>query len=179
MPLFKMLTCTALFCLMGLPSAQAQFALRAGTVGTSGTAQVSGTDVTVRSTLGQPVVGRAAGAGARHGAGFWFGYLFPQPSGVDVEDPQAEAPATFALEPNYPNPFNPSTTIAYALPEPAEVTLRVYDAFGRTLAVLIDRQQAAGRYTVRFEAGALASGLYLYHIQAGAFEDTRTMLLVK
>ncbi|NBC17999.1 MAG: T9SS type A sorting domain-containing protein, partial [Bacteroidetes bacterium] len=97
---------------------------------------------------------------------------------VDAEDAE-DLPQAFALAPNYPNPFNPQTTIGYELPEASAVRLVVYDVLGRQVAVLVDGVRPAGRHEVTFEAANLPSGVYLYQLQAGAFTQTRRMLLVK
>lgn len=91
----------------------------------------------------------------------------------------AEVPDGFVLEPNYPNPFNPTTTINYALPETGNVTVTVLDLLGRRVAVLVDEQQAKGRYSVRFDASHLASGIYFYQLRAEGFVQTRKMMLIK
>ncbi len=88
-------------------------------------------------------------------------------------------PATVRLAQNYPNPFNPSTEIAYELPAEASVRLEVFDVQGRAVATLFDGRQAAGRHTVRWEAGALPSGLYVYRLVAGGTVGSRVMMLVK
>ena len=90
-----------------------------------------------------------------------------------------ENPTAFRLSENYPDPFNPLTTITYTLPEAVEVSLVVYDLLGRQVARLVDGYSEAGRHTVRFDASGLSSGVYLYRIQAGVFSDTRPMILVK
>ena len=91
----------------------------------------------------------------------------------------AEVPEGFVLEANYPNPFNPTTTINYALPEASNVTVTVLDMLGRRVAVLVDAQQAKGRYSVRFDASRLASGIYFYQLRAENFVKTRKMMLIK
>ncbi len=96
----------------------------------------------------------------------------------------AEVPSTFALEGNYPNPFNPSTTIRFQIAEPVHVTLTVYDVMGRTVARLVDQEMAAGSYAAEWDgksnAGLIvAGGIYFYRLEAGSFVETRAMSLVK
>jgi hypothetical protein len=88
-------------------------------------------------------------------------------------------PAGFALEQNYPNPFNPSTTIRYELPMAAEVRLSVYDVLGREVSVLVNERRGAGVHEVRFDGSRLASGIYLYRLQAGSYVQTRKLALVR
>ncbi|MCR9131231.1 MAG: T9SS type A sorting domain-containing protein [bacterium] len=89
-------------------------------------------------------------------------------------------PTNFALEQNYPNPFNPSTNINFALPQTSKVTLTVYDMLGRKVATLINGEQLqAANHSVKFDASALASGMYIYRIEAGSFVSTRKMMLIK
>jgi hypothetical protein len=99
----------------------------------------------------------------------------------DTPTPHAisDVPATFSLEANYPNPFNPQTTIAYALPEAAEVTIQVFDLLGQKVADLVAGNKEAGNHTLLFDGSGLASGVYLYRMRAGSFEAHRTMLLLK
>ena len=72
-----------------------------------------------------------------------------------------------------------STTSSPGRTEPQEVTLAVYDVFGRLVATLVDAFKPAGTYEARFVAHGLASGIYFYRFQAGRFGETKTMLLVK
>ena len=88
-------------------------------------------------------------------------------------------PTAFALEPAYPNPFAGSTTIRYALPEAARVTVEVYDAVGRRVAVLVDGEMAAGSHEAEWDAATMASGVYLYRMQAGDFTKTLKVSLVR
>ena len=95
-----------------------------------------------------------------------------------------DVPTEFELEGNYPNPFNPTTTIRFALPEEANVTLEVYDATGRRVSTLISNQLSAGRYEAiwngRNDSGStVASGMYLYRLTAGNFVESKTMILMK
>ena len=88
-------------------------------------------------------------------------------------------PERFSLDQNYPNPFNPSTNIRYELPESAHVTLKIYDMSGRLVATILDEQRHAGSHSTRFDGADLASGLYLYRMQAGEFTQTRKLMLIK
>lgn len=88
-------------------------------------------------------------------------------------------PRVFDLKQNYPNPFNPSTTILYDLPKNEYVNLVVYNALGQKVAVLVNEFKTAGYYNVLFDAGNLASGIYICKITAGDFVKTQKMLLVK
>jgi len=86
---------------------------------------------------------------------------------------------SFNLEQNYPNPFNPSTKINYTLAERSNVTLKVYDVLGKEVANLVNSSQDAGSHSVNFDASNLASGLYIYTLQAGNFISSKKMMLLK
>ena len=94
-------------------------------------------------------------------------------------------PTAFALQHNVPNPFNPATTIRYALPQAAHVTLTVYNIAGQAVRTLVAEHQHAGRYVVGWDATddsgqRVSSGIYFYRLQAGeAFAAVKKMLLVK
>ena len=94
-------------------------------------------------------------------------------------------PAAFSLADNYPNPFNPATTIQYALPQAADVELTVYNVVGQPVRTLVAEHQNAGRYVVEWDATndsghSLAAGMYLYRLQAGGeFLEVKKMLLLK
>ncbi|MBX2990823.1 MAG: glycoside hydrolase family 9 protein [Bacteroidetes bacterium] len=91
----------------------------------------------------------------------------------------AALPEGFALYQNYPNPFNPLTTIEFNLPHREYVTVAVYNMLGQDVALLLNETQDAGKYTLRFDASGLTSGVYFYRLQAGGYSQTRSMVLVK
>ncbi|MHB1050166.1 MAG: T9SS type A sorting domain-containing protein [Bacteroidota bacterium] len=103
-----------------------------------------------------------------------------EPLGVDNESQWA--PVEFSLYQNYPNPFNPSTVIEFAVPAATSrdiVTLRIFDMLGREIRTLVNEPLPHGRHNVRFDATGLATGLYFYHIQSGAFAETKKMMYLK
>jgi hypothetical protein len=85
----------------------------------------------------------------------------------------------FNLDQNYPNPFNPNTTINYSLGERSQVTLKVYDVLGSEVATLVNTTQEAGKHNVTFDASKLASGLYIYTLNAGSYTSSKKMMLLK
>ncbi|MBU1707212.1 T9SS type A sorting domain-containing protein, partial [bacterium] len=85
----------------------------------------------------------------------------------------------YRLYANWPNPFNPNTTIVYDLKESGPVQLRIFDVLGREAAVLIDGYQEIGQHKVTFDASSLPSGIYFYRIKAGDFTDTKKMIFMK
>lgn len=94
------------------------------------------------------------------------------------------SPAAFLLLPNYPNPFNPETTLRYQLPEAGQVQLKIYNALGQVVRTLVDGLQPAGAQQVvwdgRDEGGQdVAGGVYLYRLEAGDRVQTRLMLLAR
>jgi len=88
-------------------------------------------------------------------------------------------PGTFELMQNYPNPFNPTTTIRYAASRRSTVTLTVFNMLGQEVATLVHGEVEAGYHEVSFNANGLASGVYFYRLQAGAFTETRKLSLVR
>lgn len=98
---------------------------------------------------------------------------------VSVAEGSRTMPLRWALEQNFPNPFNPTTVIRYEIPSAAAVHLAVYDLLGRTVAVLVGAVKDAGKHEVRFDATRLASGVYVYRLTAGKYVETRKLCLVR
>jgi hypothetical protein len=88
-------------------------------------------------------------------------------------------PASFELSQNFPNPFNPTTTIRYGLPTQSHVTMKVYNLLGQEVATLVDGLEEKGYKTVEFNAGNLSSGVYFYRIQAEGFNEVRKLTIIK
>jgi len=88
-------------------------------------------------------------------------------------------PEIFALKDAYPNPFNPSTTIAYQITEPSFVRLSIYDINGRLVETLVNDNKIAGTHTVKWSADKVGSGIYLYRIDAGGFSRVKSCLVIK
>ncbi len=80
---------------------------------------------------------------------------------------------------NFPNPFNPTTTINFSIKEAGFVNIKVFDLIGQQVAELVNEEKQAGEYSVQFNAANLPSGIYFYTINSGAFTQTRKMLLMK
>ena len=102
---------------------------------------------------------------------------------TDVEKPDEDLlPTEFIVEQNYPNPFNPSTKIKYSIPVGQtnyHVVIKVYDVLGRMIKELVNTNQQPGNYEVEFNASGLTSGIYFYTIQAGKFNVTKKMILMR
>jgi len=98
---------------------------------------------------------------------------------TEVENEINESIYSYKLLDAYPNPFNPSTIISYQIPKAGFVTLKVYDAIGNEVAILVNETKQLGNFEVSFEANNLTSGVYYYRMQTGDFVDSKKMLLLK
>ena len=108
-------------------------------------------------------------------------------TGIELPEIQnRNIPTSFFIEQNYPNPFNPSTKIKYSIPaslNPSKggtlIQLKVYDVLGNEIITLVNNQQQPGNYEVNFNASKLASGVYIYRMQAGNYINIKKMILLK
>ena len=111
---------------------------------------------------------------------FAYDWIPPSPiTAVDDDNSWNQVPDSYNLNQNYPNPFNPTTKISFAVPVSGKVTLKLYDILGREVTVLVNEEKSPGRYVVDFDARRLASGVYLYRLDAGKFSQTKKMMLLK
>jgi photosystem II stability/assembly factor-like uncharacterized protein len=116
-----------------------------------------------------------------------FGHRFVSVNGkllklvslTDAADIEPHIVRTYELSQNFPNPFNPSTTIRYGLPQRSQVTLTVFNTLGQQVAVLQNGEQEAGYHEVRLDGSGLSSGVYFYRMQAGSFVQTRKFILLR
>jgi endoglucanase len=112
------------------------------------------------------------------GFNFAFARFTGVPDGIAGQE-KSEAPFTSSLAQNFPNPFNPSTTIQLRIKNSEFIILKVYDLLGREVAVLCDGKREAGSYAFTWDASKMASGVYLYRLEAGGYVSTKRMLLAK
>jgi hypothetical protein len=110
--------------------------------------------------------------------GAWESVRWDPVTGVESQ-PSAEIPQAYALHQNHPNPFNPSTTIEFALPKASLVILKIYNLLGEEVATLISEKLPAGKHQRVWEAKGLASGVYLYRLEAGAFAQTKKLIVLR
>jgi len=93
---------------------------------------------------------------------------------------QEAVPTTYSLEQNYPNPFNPSTVIEFSLPEDvSNVKLTIYNALGQKVAELVNTSLVAGKYSYKWDATNIATGMYIYELRTEKFVSTKKMVLLR
>ena len=144
-----------------------------------------GESVRVGVSLGQTMAGFGQSPESAGGAGFWYATRERLVVvGSESDTPPDGIPDDFELQPNYPNPFNPTTKIRYGVPRPAFVKIGVYNALGQLVSELVSAEKPAGYYDVDWDGRNLAgghapSGVYFYRIEAGRFTLTRSMVLQK
>lgn len=105
--------------------------------------------------------------------------VMPAGGAVSVGDDVPALPSGFELSQNYPNPFNPTTNISFSLPEASQVAITVYNTMGQRVGTIRNEMFAAGRHTVTWDAAGLASGVYIYKLNADNFTKTKKMTLVR
>jgi len=143
----------------------------------NGGARVSSNSFRVVGTAGQPAIGITRSNSSVAQIGFWAQTIGLVTSVEQI--PSETIPQYFSLSQNYPNPFNPTTTIQFALPKPSSVTLKIYDILGREVLTLVDEDLQPGEYKVEFDASSLASGVYIYRLEAEGFVQAKKLTLLK
>lgn len=162
--------------------ANAQFLILQSAFG-NGCAVVSDSGYCIIGTVGQPVIGTTTGSSNNSYSGFWY-----QGNSIMtsvVKDLQNILPKEYRIEQNFPNPFNPSTIIRYALPFSSNVKIEIYNILGERIKELLNTQKNAGYYEENLNINGLASGVYLYVIYAKSldgkneFKEAKKMVLLK
>ena len=107
-----------------------------------------------------------------------------EPLITHITEQEKQYPDDFKLFSNYPNPFNPETTIVYQIPKSSFVTIKIYNVIGKAVKTLVNTQKNPGRYSVKWDGTnefgqTVSSGLYIYHLQAGEFSAVKKMLFIK
>jgi len=97
----------------------------------------------------------------------------------DIIEMDIRAFSSYLLEQNFPNPFNPTTTIGYGLKEKSNVKITVINSIGEEVALLVNQEKESGYHTIEFNAANLPSGVYFYHLKAGDFVELKKMILMK
>jgi hypothetical protein len=91
----------------------------------------------------------------------------------------ADVPNEYELKQNFPNPFNPSTSIKYYVAQTSKVRLSVFDLLGKETVILVNTTLEPGSYTAHFDAKDLPSGIYLYRLQAGSYMITKKLIILR
>jgi hypothetical protein len=124
--------------------------------------------------------------------GFPFEAIYPQSLRVQLlgrileffgvissSEHQESVPTTFSLFQNFPNPFNPTTTIRYDLPRDSFVVIKVFNTLGQVVDRLVNARESAGHHLVRWNASHMPSGVYFYRLETDSWLETRRMLVLK
>jgi hypothetical protein len=167
-----------LILLMATPASAGAVSVSRSVIGTGG-ATMDGSHRVV-GTVGQWSIGTQSGSHVVE-PGFWYAQKEAASTPTSVEGlPPIVAPRyEYRLDQNAPNPFNPLTTIRFALAEPGQVRMNVYDVEGREVMTVVDGAMAAGPHELLLDADDLASGVYFYRINSGRFSAVKKMVLLK
>jgi len=98
---------------------------------------------------------------------------------TDVSGVYDVRPSAYRLWQNFPNPFNPSTTISFSLLSRSFVSLKIFDVLGKEVAVIVNEELPGGTYTRVWNAGSMPSGVYFYRLHAGSYTETKSLMLLK
>lgn len=142
----------------------------------SGGGMTSGGSWEMLGTVGQPAIGIASNAAYTNEIGFWY-----QPGWILTGVPESGelVPSVFSLEQNQPNPFNPVTTLRFAVPEQSRVTIRLYNVTGREVRTIVNEDLDPGYHTRTLSCTGLPSGVYFCRMEAGRFSETIKLMLLK
>jgi hypothetical protein len=97
----------------------------------------------------------------------------------DVNESGTSLPESFKLEQNFPNPFNPTTTISFSMPISGSVSLKIFNSIGQEIATIVNENLSAGTYSYKWDAKEQANGIYFYRLITDSFSETKKMILLK
>ena len=145
---------------------------------------LSTTNYKLSSSLGQSITGVQKGTTTIIHTGFWNPWAVWAVPVEEEEEDFSQLPKEFALRENYPNPFNPTTVIEYALPKASQVKIQIYNILGQKVRELVDEPQEPGYKMIRWDGKddsgvEVSSGVYFYRIAAGDFVKGKKMILLK
>lgn len=160
----------SVFTLSGL----AQYSI-SNSVFSNGGVPISSATYSLNSTVGQTLIGIMQNTSYQNEVGFWYSTRVY----VGIEAEEDQLPKKFELYQNYPNPFNPVTHIKYAVPKLSQVRIEIYNILGQKVRTLLNEEKPPGYYVVEFDASSLASGFYIYKMQADGFVNIRKMIVTK
>jgi hypothetical protein len=155
-------------------AAQAQSVVPQSVVASGGT-RAGSASFALNGTAGQTVIGTSGGPVHVALHGYWYQ---PDPIVTAVGDPPAPRPA-LALEQNHPNPFHPTTTIAFSLPEAGRVRLVLLDVSGAAVLRALDRALPSGTHRITLDATGLPAGIYFYRLEAAGLRATRKLVVLR
>jgi hypothetical protein len=153
--------------------AAAQYSIPQSVVGAGG-GPMSGASNTLVGTVGQPAIGIVTGPSNIHEIGFWY-----QPGWILTGVSEEPFPNAFWFGHGYPNPFNPTARVQFAVPSPARVRIALYNIAGREVRVLLDKEMEPGYHTTAVDANGLPSGVYFCRMVSGTFVEDRKLVLLK
>ena len=150
----------------------AEYRISCNVFGNGGTVQ-TGAIHTVIGTVGQPLIGASSIVSC---AGFWH---INRQTVIPLSVMDELLPKQFILHGNYPNPFNPSTTVSFDMPYSSHVQFNVYSISGQRVATLLNNSLSPGQYSVMWKPSGVSSGVYLYSLEAGKKRLMGKMLYLK
>ena len=143
----------------------------------NGGGRISGRGYTNLASIGQAVSSTVSGGGYTNQAGY-ITAIYGATVDIDDEYHKPTKPDVFALNQNFPNPFNATTRIGFQIPEDADVEFSVYNILGEKVVEITERK-AKGSYSIMFETDDMPTGVYLYTLKAGKYEASKRMMILK
>ena len=168
-------TFICLILIISLNQVSAQYHIGHSVFG-NGSAKIASTNYNINCTVGQPITGNCDETSYINKIGFWYSIDWII---SDIVDNAILVPNDYNLYQNFPNPFNPETTIRYSLPKISNVRIDVFNLLGQRVITLVNSSKPAGYHEVKFKAAQMPSGYYTYRIQTDGYHAVKKMMLLK